>query len=353
MSAKLAGLLILLLALVLPSCSGGSPSAPPSPPAPTYTLNAEVFYDENANGLADSNEAIRLRGVRVVAGSGSGVTAAAGRALVTGVLGGTQSVVAETASLPPAFVAGAPVAVTVPATADVFLAVTLPIGESNGPNRYMAFGDSITVGRDGSDDGQGYRRKLEDRLAAFWGGEPDVENRGVDASRTTAGLARIQFAQDREHPAYTLIHYGTNDWNDSDCRTPDDCFTIDNLRGIVEIVRGNQSIPVLATIIPVNVGFDARVPPSRQDWVAATDVLIRALATEQGAILADMEKTFLADPDLSSLFADHIHPNDKGYGLMADVWFRAITTSRTPAATASVPLARALFSPPGGTARGR
>ena len=58
------------------------------------------------------------------------------------------------------------------------------------------------------------------------------------------------------------------------------------------------------------------------------DVLIRDLAASEGALLVDLEAAFLREPDLSSLFADHVHPNDRGYKIMADEFFRAITRPR-------------------------
>ncbi len=351
-SVKPAGALVLLPALIGGCSGGGAPTTPSPPPLPTFTVNAVVFYDENSNFAPDGNELVRIPGVRVTGGGGSGISGAGGRVAVERVLGGAHTLTVDVATLPPGFVPGPPIPVTVPTTVVPAVPVTLPIGD-NRPNRYMGFGDSITVG-DGSSDDRGYREKLVDRLRAHWGGDPEVPDRGIGGTRTTAGLNRIQFSLDRERPAYTLIHYGTNDWNDSACRTPDPpCFTIGNLRGMVQTVKNNQSIPVLATVIPVNVGFDARVPPSRQEWVAAIDVQIRQLASEQGAILADMERAFLADPDLSSLFFDHVHPNDKGYTVMADVWFKAITSSRSGPASSAVSSGFALLASPSGASRGR
>ena len=100
--------------------------------------------------------------------------------------------------------------VTVPQSQGLLIPVTLPIG-TNRPNVYMGFGDSITIG-EGSPDNRGYRPGLEDRLAGALrprqrGGE------GVDATRSNRGAERIDDSLSRARPAYTLILYGTNDFN--------------------------------------------------------------------------------------------------------------------------------------------
>jgi len=54
----------------------------------------------------------------------------------------------------------------------------------------------------------------------------------------------------------------------------------------------------------------------------------RALAAAEGALLVDLEAAFRREPDLASLFHDHVHPNDRGHRLMADEFFRTITQPR-------------------------
>ena len=91
--------------------------------------------------------------------------------------------------------------------------------------------------------------------------------------RRNQGVVRIGSTLRRQDPAYTLILYGTNDWNSNECRgNPDPpCFTVDSLRRIVRSVKGAQSLPILGTITPVNSGYDGRVPEERNVWVADVD----------------------------------------------------------------------------------
>ena len=90
---------------------------------------------------------------------------------------------------------------------------------------------------------------------------------------------------------------------------------------------------MLATILPVNVGYDFRAPPQREDWVEAVNVQIRDLAREQNVLLADIEQAFLAAGDVSRLFVDHIHPNAEGEEIIASTFLQAIARgTRTGAA---------------------
>jgi len=320
------------LVLCVTACGGGgSPTAPPEPTQPGFDVVAVVYYDENSDGRVDPGETVRMPDVDLQVGSRTGRTEGAGRAVITGVPAGSPSVVVRAASLPPFYTAPVPVPATVPqpAGSDVMVGLQLPIG-FNRPNTYMGFGDSITVGEGSSDDG-GYRDRLEAKLRQRLG-KATVINQGLSGTRSNAGAQRIHQVLPAERPAYTLILYGTNDWNQSECKTAFPCFTIDSLRSIVRTVRGAQSLPLLATIPPCNLGMDDRCPPSRQQWIHDMDELIRQMAREEGAVVADVEAAFLAHPPLSALLVDHIHPNDAGYEIMASEFFAAITE---PAATAA------------------
>ena len=321
------------LVLCVTACGGGgSPTAPSAPPAgPVYDLVAVVYYDENSDGRVDPGESVRMPDVELAVGARTARSENSGRAVITGVPAGSPTVAVHASSLPAFYTAPAPVPATVPqpAGSDVMVGLRLPIG-FNRPNTYMGFGDSITVG-EGSSDDAGYRDRLESKLRQRLG-EATVINQGLAGTRSNAGAQRIHQALPAERPAYTLILYGTNDWNQSECKNAFPCFTIDSLRNIVRAVRGAQSLPLLATIPPCNVGMDDRCPASRQEWIHDMDELIRPMAREEGAVVVDLEAAFLAHPPLSALFVDHIHPSDAGYELIASEFFAAITR---PAATAA------------------
>lgn len=331
--------LTVAFALALAGCGGGSPpNGPNGPPDPTYPVAALVYYDENANGVLDASEAVRLPQVEVLVGSASARSAAGGQAVVSGVQAGNQTVAIRTESLPAFYVSSPPVTIQVPQTGgEVRFGVRLPIGD-NYANVYMAFGDSITVG-DGSSDGNGYRIKLQNLLRGYLG-VAQVVNAGQSKGRDSKnGAARIpgQTGLAFHRPSYTLILYGTNDWNDQSCQPfpPADCFTIDNLRTMIQEVKRFDSLPVLATLPPAN----PAVNDGRNRWIDPLNELIKGLARSEGALLADLNAAFKARGNLPSLFFDEVHPNDAGYDVIADAFFKAITGARsTTAAARSSPL---------------
>ena len=331
---------LFLVAALAVACGGGSPSVPNSNQE-TYTITVSVFYDQNGNGALDSGEAIRIPDAEVQIGGRSGRSEkTTGRVAITGVPRGTYTLSVKTDTLPPFYTQGASVSVTVPQTAEVNLPLTLPIG-SNTPNLYMGFGDSITNG-DGSQTGDGYKSLLQAKLQAHFGGAVAIADEGAPGSKSDRGAERIDDTLARVRPAYTLILYGTNDWLRPDCREAFPCFTLDSLRTIVRATRAAQSLPFLATIVPTNPN---RTPPERNQWVVAMNDLIRPLARQEGAVLVDLHAAFLKVADQPSLFTEAVHPNDLGYAIIADEYFKAITRSASGSTSgAEVPK---LFGDPG------
>ena len=332
------------LAVTLSACGGGgSPSGPTPQPSPSTvpgaTVVATLYYDENQNGRADTDEGIRIPDVEVsIGGRTARSEKTTGRAVVTGVPAGTQSVTLRADTLPPFYALGqlsTTVQVALPDGGQVMIPLTLPI-DNNQTNTYMAFGDSITRG-DGGTAG-GYPADLQTRLAQHFGGA-FVNNRGADSTNSFEGVERVR-RNLNSRPAYTLILYGTNDWNAPECQDNPNCHTVDNLRLIVQNVKLFRSLPFLATIPPSNPTMN---PESRNKWVADVNNLVRPMALQQGAFLVDVEKAFLSQgSDLSRLFSDHVHPNDAGYRIISQTFFEAIAHGKaTPTSTA----APQLFAP--------
>lgn len=309
-------LLVLAVAAAI-GCGRSSGVSTPAPAQPTFNIKVDLFYDENGDGAPNAGENVRLPNVRLRAGSATAVTTSTGEASLF-VTAGSQALTADPSSLPPYFTV-APLAIDASAAGDIALAARLPIG-SNRPNTYMGVGDSTT-------SISGYLDDLRVQLDAYFGAAHTI-NEGIFGSRSEEGSARIYDDLAHDRPAYTLILYGVNDWNEAFCQSRFPCGTVDNLRYMVQAAKAMNSLPIIATILPVNVGYSKDATPERNVWIANMNALIRKMAAEEGAVLVDLEKAFLAQPDLRPLFIDYVHPSPEGRALMAHEFFLSITTRR-------------------------
>lgn len=292
----------------------------------TYSVAAVVYYDVNRNNVLDPEETVRLDNVELDIGGGSGRTqGGTGRAVVQGVPAGNHTIVIQTSSLPPFFVGGTPVTIDVPRNEDVLVPLALPIGQ-NFPFHYLSSGDSISKGENAS-DGEGYRSILLSRLRGYYQVPVSMYYRGRGRGPSSDGADRMQYDLGNLHPAYVLIGWGTNDWNQG-C-APSACDTIDNLRSMVRDVKAADSLPCVGTLLPPNVGNDPRAPESRGEWVVEMNELIRAMAQEEGALVVDLHAAFMNAGGPAGLIEDHVHPNDRGYEVMAEAWFDALTRPRS------------------------
>jgi lysophospholipase L1-like esterase len=318
--------LLLPLVVGLAGCGGSSsPTTPVSPPPPPGTaVTAVVFYDENANGILDREELVRVPDVEVsVGGRTARSEKLTGRAVVTGVPAGSHPVTVRGETLPPFYTPGAPVSVQAPAAegSQVFLPLLLPLGRGNHPNQYLAFGDSITRA-DGPFDTRAYPAKLQARLVAHFG-DALVRSRGAESTNSYEAVERLE--RNMQSDAYVLILYGTNDWHIPECQDAPPCQTVENLRLVVRRVKAAGSLPFLATLTPAN----PAIVPGRNQWIATVDSGLKAMAREEGAFLVDLNLAFQNQGgDLSRFFVDDVHLNEAGHEVIATGFFEAIAHGR-------------------------
>jgi hypothetical protein len=230
----------------------------------------------------------------------------------------------------------------------------------------MPLGDSITWGMGGSG---GYRAKL-------W---KNLKRAGYDfyfVGSDTSNPGDMPFDQQSHqgHPGYTIYEdnlnldnnvpptgAAQNDWNSGGywitrLNRPPDIILIH--LGTNDIGRGQdgngqtaaenmdamlthiyalapEAHVILAKIIPINTGLNANA-------VAFNNLLPGIVATHQLAgqkvMLVDQYANFVDESGniKGFLLPDAVHPNDRGYDLMADTWFHAIRLL-SPAIVASNP----------------
>jgi len=192
-----------------------------------------------------------------------------------------------------------------------------------GTIRMLAFGDSITAGKDEDhydETGEwltaGYTVYLQDsyceRIAAA-----EVIQEGISGEDSVQGLVRLaSILQQYPDVHYVLILEGTNDINVVGL-APE--TTAANLGQMVDIVREAGAIPVLGTLLP---RFDT--DGSRRARAEEISDAIYPMARLRGVTLCDFQALF---PKSQLLFSDlRLHPNQEGYELMAGLWLEALVT---------------------------
>lgn len=205
--------------------------------------------------------------------------------------------------------------------------------------RIVAFGDSITYGN-GSSDKSGYIPLLEQKLLKQKLPNLKVINRGMCVESTDWALQRIARVIEEENPSFILIMEGLNDILLHKQEDP-----IKNLREIIQICKQKNIVPLISTILPIKPRFSLKGrillslsnvinkkkptkiwPNERYDkLIIKTNKRIKALAEEESILCLDAFEHF-QDLNLSEVLNDTVHPNDKGYQILAELWHQALLT---------------------------
>jgi lysophospholipase L1-like esterase len=207
---------------------------------------------------------------------------------------------------------------------------------ANSPLRVTAFGDSITFGvlelqvrSSRLATGNNSPNILQSMLRGLDSGYR-VINRGVPGEQTASGLRRFGGTLGADKPGFVLIMEGTNDATLGGSAGA----IAGNLEGMVDIAQNSRTIPVLGTIPP-----NFRNDPGAQDIIREANVQIRAIARARRVVLAEIFNG-MNDRSLFGLGPDRdpLHPNERGYAVIAGIWFEALQRA--------FPVAGSTASPP-------
>lgn len=178
------------------------------------------------------------------------------------------------------------------------------------PKRVVFYGDSITDGW---------------RLEKYFPGKPYV-NRGISGQTTPQMLARMYPDVINLHPAALIILAGTNDVARN--TGPESAEMIeDNFRAITELAQLHGIKVLLCSVTPISdytahKQSDHRPPAdilNLNDWLKKYVQEKNLIYLDYYSALVD-EKGFLKD----GYSGDGLHPNDRGYDLMAPLAEAAI-----------------------------
>lgn len=187
--------------------------------------------------------------------------------------------------------------------------------------RVVFMGDSIT---DSWDD---------EKYGGFFPGKPYVD-RGISGQTTPQMLLRFRADVIDLHPKVVVILAGTNDLAGNTGPTTFEAIE-DNLTSMAELAKSNSIKVVFASILPVSdyeqrqgkpIIQTVRRPPEK---IKALNEWMRSYASKNKLIYLDYysammdEKGFLKD----ELSEDGLHPNAKGYAVMAPLAEMAISAA--------------------------
>lgn len=228
--------------------------------------------------------------------------------------------------------------------ADCSFKVTLTSG-TIGATKYLAFGDSVTVGEDGLASvqrriqvvlpaGQTYPDQLAGMLRRDYPTQTfDVRNGGDAGKNATQNGEndRLRGLIAAQRPHALLILMGYNDLRNN--VEPRDL--VNALRRYVQIAKTEFAVPYvfLSNITPTIPGAPRFIHP---ELLAETNTLISQAAVQESAILVNNYDAFLGRE--AQLLSDGLHPNALGYEVMAQTFYdaikRTVGTEPPPGATA-------------------
>jgi len=134
-----------------------------------------------------------------------------------------------------------------------------------------------------------------------------IINEGSGGETSGGGASRINGVLSRDKPCYINILYGANDV----IHGRSVGSVIDNLRYIVQSAKANQTVPILATCLPMAWSHGAF-----NSGVVNLNNSIRALADEEGVALVDLYGEF-SGREAELLLSDGLHPNAAGTVVIA------------------------------------
>jgi len=169
--------------------------------------------------------------------------------------------------------------------------------DSKGKN-IICFGDSMTFGY-GVERGEDYPAFLA-KLVSI-----PVINTGIDGDTTVEGLKRIDSDVLDKDPRLVIIEFGGNDFLKN-------IPVEETIKNIGKMVDKIQSGGAMVALVDISAGF----------VLDAYRAQIYKMAKQKRAIfISSILQGIITNPRLKS---DFLHPNEKGYGIIAQKIYRAI-----------------------------
>ncbi|MFN8573953.1 MAG: SGNH/GDSL hydrolase family protein [Gemmatimonadaceae bacterium] len=184
---------------------------------------------------------------------------------------------------------------------------------ARGERRVIFFGNSITEG-------------WAPLFAKQFPGKPYV-GRGISGQTTPQMLVRFRQDVISLHPAAVIILAGTNDIAGNTGPSTLEMIE-DNLASMTELAKANGIRVVLCSVLPV---YDYPWKPGLQPApkIVALNAWMKSYAGSHGATYCDYHSAMADERQgmRSDLASDGVHPNEKGYAIMAPIAEAAIQSA--------------------------
>ena len=192
----------------------------------------------------------------------------------------------------------------------------------------LFFGDSITYGEYDGVFGGWVDILKRYALQKFHEGSHELIlfNLGIGGETTEGLLKRIPHELSARNAAdgnVVFIGYGANDLAVKDGKQMVDPEQFrNNMKTAVEHAKQFSSDIYLVSILPFSQKVDGIVAASGKlrinEDVTQYNQILKDITIENGLIYIDFYTAFLEDREIL-LFEDGVHPNEKGYGTMAEI----------------------------------
>ena len=191
--------------------------------------------------------------------------------------------------------------------------------------RFMAFGDSITEGKDsfGQIVANPCPAVLNGLLTVQYASQNiSVVNKGFGGERTREGSDRIKTELDLVRPEILLLEEGVNDLSGGDPAAV--ATMIEALTDMVNKARARGVQVFIATLTPTRPGSPKGQGPA--PLIPEANTQIRLLAQREGITLVDLYTGLGGNPD-PYVDVDGLHLTEAGYRKVAEIFFNQIAAT--------------------------
>jgi len=185
-------------------------------------------------------------------------------------------------------------------------------------NKYIGFGNSITYGIINllPAPDKGYIPRLE-KLIDDNISNSTVLNRGAGGEYTSEGLSRINSVINSDKAKTIFLMEGTNDMKDTKISIDTAAF---NLQEMAKKCLDFEMTVFLSSIIP-RLSWSEML----KERILGLNNKIRSIASNLKLYFVDQFNAFYNYPGgWTTLYSDATHPNETGYQLMANTWYKSL-----------------------------